>query len=112
MCRRFLLATLPKGVHAQNCVPSQAVAAEMLNVSPRTVQSTAVVRDRAGPELQRGVDQGKIAVNVAAKAASLPPKQQREIAERAEAVFSAIMCVIATLTSGMGLIAKATSDLT
>jgi N6-adenosine-specific RNA methylase IME4/ParB-like chromosome segregation protein Spo0J len=64
---------------------SRDEAAAMLNVSTRTVAHAAVVRDRAAPELQRAVDQGKIAVSVAAKAAVLPAKQQREIAERAEA---------------------------
>jgi N6-adenosine-specific RNA methylase IME4 len=55
----------------------------MLNVSERSVRSAVVVRDNATPELQRAVEQGHVAVSVAAKAATLPEAQQREVAERA-----------------------------
>jgi hypothetical protein len=44
-----------------------------------------VVRDKATPELQSAVEQGQIAVSVAAKAASLPAEDQREIAAKAKA---------------------------
>ena len=40
---------------------SRDEAAAILNVSTRTVAHAAVVRDHAAPELQRAVDQGKIA---------------------------------------------------
>jgi hypothetical protein len=59
-----------------NLHAGRADAAEMLNLSTRTVAHAAVVRDRAQPELQGAVDQGKIAVSVVAKAATLPAKHQ------------------------------------
>jgi hypothetical protein len=60
----------------------RATAASMLNVSERSIARAAVVRDKAGPELQAAVEQGYIAVSVAAKAATLPAEDQREIAAR------------------------------
>jgi N6-adenosine-specific RNA methylase IME4 len=58
-------------------------AAELLNVSERSVASAAVVRDDGEPELQHAVEQGHLAVSLAAIAANLPAVQQREIAKRA-----------------------------
>ena len=55
----------------------------MLNVSERSVRSAAAVRDRGAPELQHAVEHGHLAVSAAAKAVSLPVKQQREVAEKA-----------------------------
>jgi N6-adenosine-specific RNA methylase IME4 len=60
-------------------------AAKMLNVSPRSVADAAKVRDKATPELKTAVEQGHIAVSIAAKATALPEEDQREIAERATA---------------------------
>ena len=53
------LATLPLGAnqHAQICAPSQLSAAEMLNVSRRTVQAATKVRDQGTPELIAAVEQ-------------------------------------------------------
>jgi hypothetical protein len=67
----------------RNCPAiSQAAAAIMLNVSERSVTNAATVRDRAEPELQAAVDQGHLAVSVAAAAAELPAEDQREIAQK------------------------------
>lgn len=57
--------------------------ATQFHVSERSVAMGATVRDRATPELGDAVRQGKIAVSVAAKAATLPPEDQREIAQKA-----------------------------
>ncbi|HEY1942802.1 MAG TPA: MT-A70 family methyltransferase [Roseiarcus sp.] len=66
-------------------VPTQAEAAQLLNVGERSVKRAAVVRDQGSPEIRRAVDQGHLAVSAAAQAATLPADQQRRIAERAEA---------------------------
>jgi N6-adenosine-specific RNA methylase IME4/ParB-like chromosome segregation protein Spo0J len=60
-------------------------AAKQMGVSPRSVASAAVVRDKAAPEVVRAVDRGKLTVSQAAVAARLPAEQQRRIAEEAEA---------------------------
>lgn len=83
-------------------------AAKLLNVSPRTVATAASVQRHATPELQRAVEQGKVAVSAAAQAAKfMPPEQQRQavvdgsiaraVAEyrRAEARFKEIEKVVA-----------------
>lgn len=62
---------------------SRPEAATSLNVSERSVASAAVVRDHAAPELRKAVDQGKLAVSEAAKAARLPMDQQLDVAHRA-----------------------------
>lgn len=62
---------------------SQADAAKMFNVSERTVRDAVTVKKNAAPELGEAVRQGHIAVSVAAKAATLPADDQREIAEKA-----------------------------
>jgi N6-adenosine-specific RNA methylase IME4 len=68
-----------------NLHTSRDTAATMMNVSRRSVASAAVVRDKAAPELQSAVEQGQIAISVAAKAATLPVADQREIAAKAKA---------------------------
>lgn len=62
---------------------AQNQAAERVNVSPRTVADAVKVRREAVPELRHAVEQGHIAVSVAAKATALPESDQREIAEKA-----------------------------
>lgn len=62
---------------------AQDQAARSVNVSPRTVADAVKVRREAEPELRSAVEQGHIAVSVAAKAATLPADDQREIAEKA-----------------------------
>src|SRR5258708_10605148 len=64
---------------------TQQEAANFLNVSTRTVASARTVLDHGTDELKHAVEQGHIAVSVAAKAAELPKAQQREIVKQAEA---------------------------
>lgn len=61
---------------AQICAKSQAEAAELLNVSRRSVQSARKVLNEGIPELIEAVEQGEIAVSKAAKIAELPKPQQ------------------------------------
>lgn len=80
------LANLPQGQPSEkpaNLPVTQAMAARMLNVGERTVRDAVTVKNAAAPELREAVEQGKLAVSVAAKAATLPVDDQREIAARA-----------------------------
>lgn len=58
------------------------VAAELTHVSPRSVASAAKVRDQGALELQRALDQGKVAVSTAETIASLPQDEQAEVVAR------------------------------
>ena len=61
---------------------SQAEAAERLNVSERSVTFAALVLNEATPALLHAVEQGKIAVSLAAKLAAAPEAiQRRAVAE-------------------------------
>lgn len=55
---------------------SQADAAELLNVSERSVADAAKVRDNATPALKAAVEQGHLAVSVAAQVSELPVEDQ------------------------------------
>lgn len=57
---------------------SREQAAEMLNVSPRTVASAAKVLDDGIPELIEAVEGGDISVSAAAEIAKLPQEEQQE----------------------------------
>lgn len=63
---------------------SQSQAAEMLNVSPRTVAAAVKVRDEAAPELVHAVESGKVSVSAAADVATLPKAEQAVIVARGE----------------------------
>jgi ParB-like chromosome segregation protein Spo0J len=83
------LANMPDGgnraeQHSAN-LHSAAKAADMLNVSERTVKTAKQVQENAAPELIAAVEQGHLAVSQAAKAAALPEDDQREIAAKAKA---------------------------
>lgn len=54
-------------------------AADMLNVSPRSVASAKKVIEQGAPELVAEVEQGRLAVSVAEKIAALPRARQTEI---------------------------------
>lgn len=62
---------------------SQADAAEMFNVSRRSVQSATVVINQGTPDLQQAVQEDKVAISVAEKIARLPKEQQPEALEKA-----------------------------
>jgi len=68
---------------AQICasVP-QDTAAELLQVSRRTVQSAQKVQSEGAEELQRAVIQGDISVSAAAEIAELPQEEQKTIVEQ------------------------------
>lgn len=63
---------------------SRAKAAELLNVSERTVHAAAKVKDEGAPELVAAVEQGKVSVSAAATIAEAPVEQQREIVAKGE----------------------------
>lgn len=63
---------------------SRAEAAQMLNVSERTVATASKVLDRGSPELLRAVDNGDISISAAANVAELPKTEQREIVAKGE----------------------------
>jgi ParB-like chromosome segregation protein Spo0J len=58
-----------------------ADAAQRAGISERSLSSAFVVLDHGTPELQHAVDEGKIAISAAEKAARLDPIEQRIIAE-------------------------------
>lgn len=63
---------------------SQAQAADLLNVSPRTVADAKTVQDKGSPELIAAVEQGAVSVSAAAEVAkeyAEEPAKQREIVE-------------------------------
>lgn len=64
---------------------SQAKAAEMLNVSERTVRAAAKVIHEGDESLVKAVERGDVAVSSAAKVAQLPKEEQREIVEQGRA---------------------------
>jgi N6-adenosine-specific RNA methylase IME4/ParB-like chromosome segregation protein Spo0J len=63
---------------------SQAEAAKRLNVSERSVTSAALVENKASPDLVHAVEQGKIAINLAAKLATASEAVQRQAAAEPE----------------------------
>jgi DNA-binding transcriptional regulator YdaS (Cro superfamily) len=81
------LATLKDGqrqVGQLADVPTQEDAAKLLNVGERSVGRASKVRSKGTPELAQAVEQGRLAVSVAAKAADLPASEQRKLAKRAK----------------------------
>jgi ParB-like chromosome segregation protein Spo0J len=56
---------------------SQPKAAELLNVSRRSVQSAKQVIERGTPELVKAVDSGRMPVSKAAEIAKAPPEKQK-----------------------------------
>lgn len=72
---------------AQICaspIPTQTEAAQMLNVSRRTVQHARAVQDEGAPELIEQVVRGNVAVSAASEVATLPKEEQAEIVARGE----------------------------
>ena len=67
-----------------NLQTSQADAADLLNVSTRTVAAAAKVRAEATPELVAAVESGAVSVSAAADVATLPKQEQAEIVARGE----------------------------
>lgn len=63
---------------------SQTAAAEMLNVSDRSLRSARKVQSEGAPELQSAVDEGRVSVSAAADVATLPKEKQVEVVARGE----------------------------
>ena len=63
---------------------SRAEAAQLLNVSERTVNTAKKVEQNAAPELIKAVDSGAVSVSAAADVAELPKEQQAEIVAKGE----------------------------
>ena len=61
-----------------------AAAAEMLNVSERSVKSARKVQEQGAPELVAALDAGTVAVSTAADIATLPQEEQAEVVARGE----------------------------
>lgn len=79
------LANLKNGQKAssanlQSTAVSQADAADMLNVSTRTVASAKKVIEEAPQEVVQAVERGAMSVSLAAKVAALPEADKAEIA--------------------------------
>lgn len=85
------LAQLATGRHsqqgAQNCAPvvTQQKAADMMNVSRRSVQDARTVRTQAEPEVRAAVRRGAVSVDVGAAVAKLPAAQQKAAAAEGKA---------------------------
>jgi N6-adenosine-specific RNA methylase IME4 len=63
---------------------TSAAAAEMLNVSERSVASARKVHEDGAPELVRAVDEGRVSVSAAAAVAEMPVAEQAEIVAKGE----------------------------
>lgn len=81
-------ANLP-GYELPTPAPTQAAAAEMLNVSERTIRHAAVVQDKGVPELVAMAEAGSVAVSLGAEIARLPEVQQQELVARGPAEIKA-----------------------
>lgn len=77
-------ANLPGFAAPQPAPISQSRAAEMLNVSERSIRNAGVVLDRGVPELVRKVEAGTVSVSAAADVARMPKPEQSEIVARGE----------------------------
>lgn len=79
------LAGLQKGAnqHTQICAPSQSGAAEMLNVSQRSVSSAKKIIEDAPQEVAQAVERGEMSVNLAVQVAALPEEDKAEVAAAA-----------------------------
>ena len=63
---------------------TQQRAAEMLNVSERTVRAASKVKDDGAPELVAAVESGKVSVSAAATLSEAPKERQAEIVAKGE----------------------------
>lgn len=63
---------------------TQAEAAQLLNVSERSVRSAKAVLNHGAPELVQAVERGAVSVSAAADVATRPVEEQRQIVARGE----------------------------
>jgi N6-adenosine-specific RNA methylase IME4 len=79
------LATLVRGRRGKGVAGlSAAQAAELLNVSTRSVGAATVVRNKGAAELRAEVEAGRLPVSVAATLAELPADRQAEVVAQGE----------------------------
>jgi len=80
------LANIGNGQHSSANLHSttSGEAAEMLNVSERSVATARKVRDTGADELIEAVQSGSVSVNAAQDVATLPKEEQAEIVARGE----------------------------
>lgn len=82
------LADMPSHRPADNCAnlrTSQAEAAELLNVSRRTLQTAAKVQQEAPQAIVQAVEQGSVSVSLAAQVAALPEPEKQAAADAVQA---------------------------
>jgi N6-adenosine-specific RNA methylase IME4 len=65
-------------------VPTQSQAADMLNVSERSLRTAKSVQEQGSPELIAAVESGEVSISAAADIATLPKPEQTEIVARGE----------------------------
>jgi ParB-like chromosome segregation protein Spo0J len=102
------LANLPLGSnqHAQICAPSQDSAAEMLNVSRRTVQHARAVLEHGAPELATAVDSGVIAVSSAAALSRITVDAQQAVLSRTSQEIRAIAQDVGNRIQSAGVVGQ------
>ena len=74
-----------RGANLPNGSVTNATAAELLNVSERSVKTARKVRDKADESLVEAVESGTVSVSAAADVADLPKQEQAEIVAKGEA---------------------------
>lgn len=82
------LADMPTHRPAENCAnlrTSQTDAAELLNVSRRTLQTAAKVQQEAPQSVVQAVEQGSVSVSLAAQVVALPEPEREAAAAAVEA---------------------------
>ncbi len=85
------LANMPLGgalyrsANLQTDLVTQSQAAEMLNVSPRSVASAKKIQDEAIPEIVEKVKAGEVSINAATIASTFTEEEQAEIVEEINA---------------------------
>jgi GH24 family phage-related lysozyme (muramidase) len=90
LAARMVTATVGRvnSANLQNCITT-ADAAELCNVSTRTVASAKKVIDHGSAALQQSVAAGEVAPSVAAKVAELPKAEQRKVVAKGPAAVKA-----------------------
>jgi ParB-like chromosome segregation protein Spo0J len=101
------IANLPEGRRANNSANlqsfSQAQAAELLNVSTRSVAAAHKVRTEAQPEVIHAVEAGTLAVSAAAKIADRPVGEQRAVVrELASGAAKSVDAALKHVTAATG----------
>jgi N6-adenosine-specific RNA methylase IME4 len=79
-----LVANLPQAEPKPEPLKAREAAAASVNVSPRSVQSAAVVVERGAPELIEAVEHDEVSVSAAAEIATLPKAEQVEVVAKGE----------------------------